>query len=96
MYIGGVQCCSCLDCGVVSLLELCLCFNLFLAFLSGLYEEPGAVLTAAEARVNGEPALIFYNKQSGTIDTMVMLAFDGNSVAAMYFMRNPDKLTPAV
>lgn len=65
------------------------------AFLAGLYEKLGALLTPAQGRVNGEPALIFYNKQSGAIDTIVTLAFDGDSVAAMYFIRNPDKLTPA-
>jgi RNA polymerase sigma-70 factor, ECF subfamily len=63
-----------------------------LAFLAGLYEKMGAVLTATRTNINGEPGFIFYNKQSGAIDTIMTLAVEEDSVAAIYFVRNPDKL----
>ncbi|MBT1711647.1 sigma-70 family RNA polymerase sigma factor [Fulvivirgaceae bacterium PWU5] len=66
-----------------------------LAFLSGVYDKMGAALTPTVTRINGEPGLIFYNTQSGAIDTVMMLVFDDEAITTIYFMRNPDKLTPA-
>lgn len=67
-----------------------------LTFLTGVFEKMGAGLTPVVTRINGEPGFIFYNKQLGAIDTVMMLAVEGENIASIYFMRNPDKLTPPV
>jgi RNA polymerase sigma-70 factor, ECF subfamily len=67
-----------------------------LAFLAGIYEKMGSVLTPTITRINGEPGLVLYNKQSGGIDTVMMMAFEDEAIASIYFVRNPDKFMPAV
>lgn len=66
-----------------------------IAFLLGIYNKTGDVLTYTLTHINGEPGIVFYNKLSGGVDTAVALAFEDHAITAFYFIRNPDKLALA-
>ncbi|GLI00549.1 RNA polymerase sigma-70 factor [Phytohabitans aurantiacus] len=50
-----------------------------------------AAVSMRPAQVNGYPALIF--RRNGEIDTVIAVRLDGNLIAGLYAVRNPEKLS---
>jgi RNA polymerase sigma-70 factor (ECF subfamily) len=65
--------------------------------LAGLIAKRYEPLTSRDVTVNGAPGL-WLTRANGTPHSLVALGFtaDGERVAAIYTIRNPDKLSPAL
>lgn len=64
-----------------------------LAFLQGLYAKFGSTFSVEKTWVNGEVSILFRRKEDGAADTIMWADMDGHGISALYFIRNPDKLT---
>ncbi len=62
-----------------------------LKFLQGLNAKRGNDLYSTSTSLNGQPAMVFYLKETNAVDTIVLLENEENSISAMYVVRNPDK-----
>lgn len=66
--------------------------NHCLAFLSHLYDKTGDKLSFKMATINGASGIAFYDKLTGAADTIMLFDWDQGQIAALYFVRNTDKL----
>lgn len=60
-------------------------------FLSGMNSKRGHELAFNTRSINGHPGIVFYQKETGVTDSVVILAVEDDAVSAMYIIRNPDK-----
>jgi RNA polymerase sigma-70 factor (ECF subfamily) len=63
-----------------------------LAFLSHLYDKTAGKLSFSLTTINGAAGIAFYNKLTGAADTIMLFDWDQGQLAALYFVRNTDKL----
>ncbi|AWW32378.1 RNA polymerase subunit sigma-70 [Echinicola strongylocentroti] len=62
-----------------------------MAMLQGLYKKFYQHITIQLVTINHTPALLYLSPEGRVINCQVMV-FDGNRVAQIFFIRNPDKL----
>lgn len=61
-------------------------------FLIGLSQKADSAHSFHIIPVNGENALLIYDKVANRIDTLILFNMEDNIIAELYFVRNPDKL----
>lgn len=62
------------------------------AYLNGLHQKYGHILRLEASEVNGEAAVLFRRKDDGIVDTVMLMDYADGGIAAIYLIRNPDKL----
>jgi len=62
-------------------------------FLWGMQQKRGAELELQIKTINGQPGFVFYDKETGQIDTIAILEEEDGQVAALYLVRNPEKFS---
>jgi RNA polymerase sigma-70 factor, ECF subfamily len=63
-----------------------------LRFLMGLYNKWSEGVSFSVARVNGEAAVVMYDRDAGLLNSVMFFHFEEGGLAAIYMVRNPDKL----
>ena len=63
-----------------------------LKYMIGIYNKWSDEVFFAAMKVNGESAVVLHHRHNGLPDSVTFLNFDGISLAAVFIIRNPDKL----
>ena len=63
-----------------------------LAYMQGLYRKWAEGLSFSAAMISGSPGIMLTNTITGACDTIILLEGTTDGIAAIYFVRNPDKL----
>jgi RNA polymerase sigma-70 factor (ECF subfamily) len=61
-------------------------------YMMGIYNKWSEGFSLSVVRVNGEPAIVLHHRSSGLPDSVTFFNFEGTGLAAIYTIRNPDKL----
>jgi RNA polymerase sigma-70 factor (ECF subfamily) len=62
------------------------------AFIGGLLRKSWPTRTWQFAEVNGGVGILFFNEETGALDSVLSIDLDGDQVSNLYIIRNPDKL----
>jgi hypothetical protein len=63
-----------------------------LKYMMGIYNKWSEGFSRSVVRVNGEPAIVLHHRSSGLPDSVTFFNFEETGLAAIYTIRNPDKL----
>jgi RNA polymerase sigma-70 factor (ECF subfamily) len=63
-----------------------------LKYMMGIYNKWAEGFSLSVIRVNGEPAIVLHDRSSGLPDSVTFFNFEETGLAAIYTIRNPDKL----
>jgi RNA polymerase sigma-70 factor (ECF subfamily) len=63
-----------------------------LKYMMGIYNKWSEGFSLSVVRVNGEPAIVLHHRSSGLPDSVTFFNFEETGLAAIYTIRNPDKL----
>ncbi|GAB3997000.1 RNA polymerase sigma-70 factor [Spirosoma daeguense] len=61
-------------------------------FLRSISQKYGHALTVEPTLINGEIALLFTQKETGQVDTVMVFEIDDAGISQIFTVRNPDKL----
>lgn len=64
-----------------------------MAMLMGMYKKWGAGLKMEPSVANGQPALVIYDIQNGTVDSCIVMDINEGQLVSLYMVRNPDKIS---
>lgn len=62
------------------------------AFLTGIYKKFGDAFSMESAPLNGETGVLLRQKETGAVDTAMLMDLEDGKVISIYIVRNPDKL----
>jgi len=62
-------------------------------FLTKLYTKLKAEIKVEMTSINGENGILFTNLLTGKIETVMVFAFEDETISALYLIRNPDKIS---
>ena len=63
-----------------------------LKYMMGIYTKWSEGFSLSVVRINGEPAIVLHDRGSGLPDSVTFFNFEETGLAAIYTIRNPDKL----
>jgi hypothetical protein len=63
-----------------------------LKYMMGIYNKWSEGFSLSIAQVNGEAAIVLHDSSSGLPDSVTFFNFKETGLAAIYTIRNPDKL----
>jgi RNA polymerase sigma-70 factor (ECF subfamily) len=63
-----------------------------LKYMMGIYNKWSEGFFLSVVRVNCEPAIVLHDRNSGLPDSVTFFNFEETGLAAIYTIRNPDKL----
>lgn len=63
-----------------------------LKYMMGIYTKWSEGFSLSIVRVNGESAIVLHDRSSGLPDSVTFFNFEETALAAIYTIRNPDKL----
>jgi RNA polymerase sigma-70 factor (ECF subfamily) len=63
-----------------------------LKYMMGIYNKWSEGFSLSVARVNGDAAIVLHDRNSGLPDSVTFFNFEETKLAAIYTIRNPDKL----
>ena len=63
-----------------------------LKYMMGIYNKWSEGFSLSVVRVNGDPAIVLHDRNSGLPDSVTFFDFEETGLAAIYTIRNPDKL----
>ena len=63
-----------------------------LKYMMGVYNKWSEGFSLSVVRVNGESTIVLHDRSSGLPDSVTFFNFEATGLAAIYTIRNPDKL----
>jgi hypothetical protein len=58
----------------------------------GIYNKGAEEVSISVAQINGETAVVLHDLNTGLPESVLFFEFDDTQLAAIYMVRNPDKL----